>query len=49
MNQIKKDVLAKVMEHAARVQITDANRKLPGEKFDAYMKRMTAQRKVKAE
>lgn len=47
MNKIIKEVMKKQLEQAP--EITDANRKLEGETFEAYLKRMAAQRKAKGE
>lgn len=46
MKHIKQEVMKKQLEQAG--PITDANRVLPGESFEAYLKRMAAQRALKA-
>lgn len=44
MNQIKQALIKQQLKQAPK--ITDANRIIPGETFEAYIKRMAAARKA---
>jgi hypothetical protein len=47
MKQIIKQVVDKQVEQAKDIVINDKNRVMPGESFEAYLKRMALQRKDK--